>query len=591
MLLDPEVGADPRGLRIHGAVVVGGLELNGAAVRCALSVTCSHFVEVPDFGAATLPALSLSGSAVPGLRADGIRLGAGGFKADQLSAEGVVRAVDALISGSLRLQNAELKAASGPSLSLDRARIDGELDAEALHTFGRFHALGAVVGGQVNVREAVLNGVGAAALSLDRARIGGGLIATGLKSSGAVRARGAVIAGQVNVCEAQLQGDGDAALSLGRTRIEGGVFAQRLETAGEVRAIGLVVAGQLNLREAVLDGAGGPALNLDRARVDGNLIAEGVRATGEIRARGAALPGVLNMDRAVLDGRGGIALTLDRARSGGGISAREMTSSGGVRAVGAVVAGRLDLEDAVLNAAEMAALNLRQAEIGELSIPGLGERWAGEMEFDHATVAVLDSGAERPEHPAVLKASGWTLGQVTVHLKADSTSFGEWLAVGADFESQPWAEVASFYHRVGQPGHARRMLIEMERRATGRLTPTRRWLRRILYGGTVGYGYRPMLALIWLAVIAAVAGVLTWWAPRGAFVNADDGSASDAAVGPTPWVVAMEAALPAVDPVVDNPWEPIQLWMQVMFTALGAAGWLLGIFFVAGVTGILRKTN
>ncbi len=71
VLLDPDLRPDPRGLWLRGALVVGALELDHAALPCRLRITRSSFTHPATLDTARIPALDLSGSCLPGLNLSG----------------------------------------------------------------------------------------------------------------------------------------------------------------------------------------------------------------------------------------------------------------------------------------------------------------------------------------------------------------------------------------------------------------------------------------------------------------------------------------------------------------------------------------
>ncbi len=75
----------------------------------------------------------------------------------------------------------------------------------------------------------------------------------------------------------------------------------------------------------------------------------------------------------------------------------------------------------------------------------------------------------------------------------------------AYYSAQPWAQLAAAHSAVGHERDVRRIRIAAQRdlRRRGHLS---RWDRvwHVIRGMTVGHGYRPGLALVWLAGVLAV---------------------------------------------------------------------------------------
>ncbi|QDO89944.1 hypothetical protein FNH13_17750 [Ornithinimicrobium ciconiae] len=598
VLLDPDLVVDPRGLRIHGAVIAGVLDLARVTIRFPLCITYSHFESPPTLEAMTLPHLSLTGGCVPRLRLDKVEVTRSDLGASHLSATGGVQALGMRVHGQLILQGAALgSGGEGYALALDGAQVAGGVFAPDLKATGEVRALGMRVGRQLNLEGAVLgNSAGGSALNLERAQVAGGVFAQGLKATGEVRALGMRVHGQLILQGAVLDNGGDgSALNLERAQVADGVFAPELKATGEVRGLGMRVEGQLNLQGAVLDNGGeGYALALDGGEVAGGVFAQGLKAVGGVRALEMRMGSQLHLQGAVLDNGGeGYALALDGGEVAGGVFAQGLKAVGGVRGLGMRVEGQLDLEEAALdNDGEGYALNLAGAQVSELFLSPAREAWGGLVNLTNADLRSLTVGyAEGMDHWPTLTAAGWTLGEVHGPLRNDPKAFVRWLSSSPEFSAQPWAEVAAFYDRAGQPGHARLVRVEMEKRATKRLKAPARWLRQVFYGGTVRYGYHPFWALAWLFGVGIAAYVVTLIAPDSAFILTVDPAAVAGATGPNPLVVALETMLPGAATATNNVWAPAAVWIQVVLTLLKTASWLLAVLFVAGITGLLRKRN
>lgn len=148
VLVDPALVADPHGLRIHGAVIAGTLDLARATLSVPLCITFSHFEGQLDLEATSLPYLALTGSCTPGVRLDQAKVTSGNLDASHLSATGEVRALGLRVEGQLSLQGAVLEnGGGGDALALDGAQIVGGVFAVKLKATGRVRAAGARVGG------------------------------------------------------------------------------------------------------------------------------------------------------------------------------------------------------------------------------------------------------------------------------------------------------------------------------------------------------------------------------------------------------------------------------------------------------------
>src|SRR5712691_8187744 len=68
------------------------------------------------------------------------------------------------------------------------------------------------------------------------------------------------------------------------------------------------------------------------------------------------------------------------------------------------------------------------------------------------------------------------------------------------YQPQPYEQLAAYYRRAGHDDDVRRVLLAKQRHRRTTLTAPGRAAGRLLEV-TVGYGYRPWLAAIWLALL------------------------------------------------------------------------------------------
>jgi hypothetical protein len=146
------------------------------------------------------------------------------------------------------------------------------------------------------------------------------------------------------------------------------------------------------------------------------------------------------------------------------------------------------------------------------------------------------------------------------------------------YRPQPYEQLATLYRRLGADADARRVLLEKQRRHQRELRPAARILGRLL-DWTVGYGYRPWRAALWLAVMLGL------------------GTAVFSAQPPTPVTTGrhFDAVMYTFDLLL-----PISAFgLRESFIPVGstrwlaygltAAGWLLLTALVAGVSRALRR--
>jgi len=154
-----------------------------------------------------------------------------------------------------------------------------------------------------------------------------------------------------------------------------------------------------------------------------------------------------------------------------------------------------------------------------------------------------------------------------------------WLRRDPDgYRPQPYEHLAALLRRLGADADARKVLLHKQRRRRA----GQRWPARVvgaLLDATVGYGYRPWRAALWLAaLLAAGTAMFSVWRP------VPDGTARpfDAVV------YTMDLLVPISVFGLRDSYVPVgsTRWLAYLLTA---AGWLLATALVAGITRALRR--
>jgi hypothetical protein len=225
-----ELTVDPRGLRISGARFCDQLDLAHIAFPHPLHLIGCAMDAAVDLRGAALKELILAGSHTHEVQLDGATI-TGDVSANEIEADGAVRALGVNVGGRLSLRNAKLRNGDGIALCLDSARITGNLFAGGFEADGEVSAMGAHVGGQLNLRNAKLRNGDGDALCLDSAQISADVVADGFEADGEVRALGAHIGGQLSLMGAKLRNEDGTALTLESASIKSLVL-QRVEFDG-----------------------------------------------------------------------------------------------------------------------------------------------------------------------------------------------------------------------------------------------------------------------------------------------------------------------------------------------------------------------
>jgi hypothetical protein len=195
----------------------------------------------------------------------------------------------------------------------------------------------------------------------------------------------------------------------------------------------------------------------------------------------------------------------------------------------------------------------------------------------------------------------------------------------SDFAPQPYLQLAKVLREEGDPGGAKSVLYEMEKRRTQYLWrgETKSWCWRILKQFTIGYGYYSWWALLWLAGICLLGAMNFHFG--NAYMAPTDRAAYNVTETPpggplpgnyvvfNPFLYSVENTLPIIKLGQTDHWEPLPHplpplpktvadvlhWLYVELSPPGilgvlrvfqiAVGWFLTTIGVAGLTGIIRK--
>jgi hypothetical protein len=463
-------------------------------------------------------------------------------------------------------------------LDLSGARIIGHADT------GAVTLLGAHIGGSLDCTGANLHNNDGPALSSDGLQVGlsvllgGGFTATGVGADGAVRLVTAHIGGQLDCGGATLHNNtgpallGDS-LQVGLDMFLGhGFTATGLGLPGTVRLTGAHIGGELSCDGATLRNASGPGLRAYRLQVDGDInfiggfTATGTGDRGAVRLTGAHIGGHLNCTGATLRNDSGPALLAYGVQVGQDIYLTDKFAATG---------GGTDNRGTV---------NLRAARVGEAF---------------HFQPDLLMHNVDPQKRLAV---DGLTYPGVP------DTGKSQWdwrdlLRHGTPgYTAQPYQQLAAGYRARGDDQQARQTLIAQRDDQLARAYPRPRWSER-LWGrvtkATLGYGYQPWRALLFLAGVVAVSCVLAWLlGAHGALAQTSKTATPGRSCTVIQQVsVGLDLNLPVGTSVARVDCDLTKDSASATAAWLTAAGWVLRLLawvfaalFIAGFTSAVRKT-
>ena len=336
--------------------------------------------------------------------------------------------------------------------------------------------------------------------------------------------------------------------------------------AGAVRLIGAHISGGLLCNGASLHDDSGPALNGDALQVDqGMFLNDGFTATGggekgTVRLNGAHIGINLYCEGVVRNDTGpalvAVGLKVDLS----------MFLRGGFTAAGSGTGAAVDLTGTRVN--------------GTLVFdPELLEHTTD----SHRRLAV--NGLTYPGVPQQISALAW------LELLRNGT---------AAYAAQPYQQLAAGYQGLGDERQAREILMtqrddELARTDTGLLE--RLWGK--ITKVTLGYGYQPWRALLFLAAVVAISCVLAvLLGSHGALAQ----TKSTATPGRSCTViqqvsVGLDLNLPvgaslarAGCDLTSDSASATAAWLTAVGLALRLLAWIFAALFIAGFTSAVRKT-
>jgi len=646
LLVEGQCPVHAKGVRLRGVKISGLLDLEGATLRCPLSLD-SCYLDADDpacLDHATASRVVLTGCQLAGLTANML----------------TVRQID-LSRSTLR---------TGP-MSLMSANISDELICSGMQLNGTDSDLNALVAGGMKVGGSVyldryLEGrfTAAGAVWLARADIGGdlacsgarlgsnrdgiGLLAEGMKvggqmflregftTDGAVRLLGADIAGDLSCRAARLGADhAGNALVADRMKVGGEVHLYKGFTAGGAVVLnGADITGDLSFRGAQLTGTNhvGNALDADGMKVGHDVLLDAepaddgaagppFAAAGAVRLARADITGQLSCSGAQLTGtdRAGNALVAEGMKVGAAVLLDE-----GFTAAGAVSLCSARADQLVLSPAKPAGTSEITFDFTatEAQIAGV-LRWAPDGQFS-GTIDLEDAHVGELEDswtPAGERAHGrWPLDG---RLRLNGFTYGglgeasvrqrlEWIrsqytgVKPAAFAAQPYEQLAAMYRQAGQDTEAREVAIA--RRRDLRMYGNLNWYRRFgnaFLDKTIRYGYQTWRAAAGLAAVFVAFLVLSI-AGQHQHVIVPTGSVNGLHPVPTatrctsdypcfyPFGYTIDTVIPIINVHQAEHWGPDAhapagwLWVVGAWAAT-AAGWALATLLVAGYTGLVRR--
>jgi hypothetical protein len=393
-----------------------------------------------------------------------------------------------------------------------------------------------------------------------------------------------------------------------------------ITAACEAGAVGLTSAhfGTLSCGGATMRNDTGSALDAEGIRVDRNVFlrggfeAVGAGEHGAVRLLGAHLGGNLECTDATMHNKTGSALNADRLRVDqnvflrGGFEAVGAGNKGAVRLLSAHL-GRLDCSSATMRNDSGPALDAQGLQVDQhvFLSDGFEAIGAGNdvtLDLSHVRIGgVLVFAPTRLEHTAGPRAR-LALDGLTYAGHPVRTSSPDWLRLLREdtrsYAAQPYQQFAAAQRAAGHDGEARKTLMAQRRDQINRGALTgraeRAWAQ--LTGLTLGYGYRPWRALLFLLGVATIAVVLAVvLGTRGGVARTDPNPPSATECSVVERVgVGLDIGLPLIKTGTQDHCDTTSSTTGQVLTVAGwvlqVLAWAFATLFVAGFTSAVRKT-
>ncbi|GIH50605.1 hypothetical protein SAMN05421833_1284 [Microbispora rosea] len=570
-------GSHLPGLSASNAQVDGHLRLD----RCFFT----GLVELRGTQLAGALTLSKATTSVTGLAIDCDRLQAGrGIMAVGLNTVGQVRFSNVKVSGTVIMNYARLTA-EGKALNLDGMVADGAVLCKRMMIAGMISSRNTHVTGPYTFKGTTIDHPGKMAFHGSRITAEGGLyFGGGFKAVGTMRLSHSRIDRELNLEGARLSYPGGDALQAEELQVEGTVSAHGLTVKGRVELTQARIAGSLNLDSAKLDatntsGAGDTpptALDGDGVSIGGGLsCTDGFRAEGAVRLADARIGTFADFTGARLRNPDGQALDAAGANIGRGLQCGGFTADGELTLIGASIGRHLYLNDATLRAPSGRALAAWQLEVRELYLRPR-QKPEGIIDLRHARIGVL---RDAKETWSPRRQDGLAYEALDPTLPAAERLV--WLTDDGDgYVPQPYEQLAATYRRLGQDADARTILLAKQRKRRATLPVyARAW--GLLQDVTVGYGYRPARAALWLLTLL-VAGVIVFTLNAPPRAQPGQGPAFNAVI------YSLDLLFPLIDFGQEKAFQPVAAGQWVAY-GLVVAGWIFATTIATGISRALSR--
>lgn len=266
-----------------------------------------------------------------------------------------------------------------------------------------------------------------------------------------------------------------------------------------------------------------------------------------------------------------------------GVETRDFVCEGGLRLDDGRFGNAVIISRARFRLGEDQQVSLRRIQTPELRFAP-GRPPTGVVSLAGARVGKLvDAPSSWPTAPGRLSLRGFTYDGLVPVTDFPLRARIAWLrAATPEYGAEPYERLAAALRASGEDAEAREVLLAKQRRRRETLPPAGRvwgWLQDV----TVGYGYRPGRAAVWMAVLWALGAV--YFAAHRTPPPADSGGYHPHW---SPALYALDLLLPVIDLGQDNAWREAGTGQWVA-SAMTLLGWMLATTAAAGASRLLRR--
>ncbi|WP_157621420.1 hypothetical protein [Saccharothrix sp. NRRL B-16348] len=583
---DGEDGEDgvPRLLELSNAPISGVLDLEAGTVTYPVEFINCDFDVRPNLEQARIDALYLTDCRFPGLRCAQLTTRTS-VEVKRGASSGRVDFIGAHIGGQLRFTGISLVNHEDEALCVDGAVIGQDMAcAKGFVADGAVRMVGVRVGGQLSFEGGAFNNPGRRAIEAASLCVGEDLLMhDGCKVDGEVDFTGCAIGGRAVFTGGIFINRGRTALDLARARISQNVeFCNGFVAYGRIVLSGAVLLGSIRCKGGHFENPNATAIAATGVVVERDAEFEGLVAEGAVDLTGAHIKGNVNFSNAQLTNALD-ALQCDRMKVDQDAIFDRCNAQGRIRMYSARIAGQLSFVNTSIGDVED-ALTLKGTVVAGPLRMKFGGTPVGGIDLYQVKVAHLDD--RESKWPARVRLDEFVYGAIA-DKKPDVKERVKWLKRNPEPRPQIYMQLASVYESLGQYGSAKKVLIAGEE-ARSHYSDSDNLLRRALtkiLGVTVGYGYRPLRVLVWMAALVLLGWILFGILGIGRFVPIQS-------LGPgvkfQPLVYTLDLVLPVVNLKQRDFWIP-QGAALIISTALTVLGWVLAICLVTGLGKAFKR--